>query len=219
MKIVVYTGAGISRDSGIPLFDEKNSIFTKYSKKILLKDGWKKHWSVFKKFMDELELSLTSADIKPNKFHYLISKWQKETNDEFTIITTNIDDLHEQAGNKNVIHIHGNIKEKRTLGNGKIIPNCVLFGERKNFIHECYKIIKKSDLLICVGSSLSTGDENLLKEAIKNKVKTIEINPSKTLYSDYFDHSFRKKGYEGLSKIYNYLTKKNNPEEIFSLSI
>ena len=69
-------------------------------------DG-RNHWSVFKKFMDELELSLTSADIKPNKFHYLISKWQKETNDEFTIITTNIDDLHEQAGNKNVIHIHG----------------------------------------------------------------------------------------------------------------
>ena len=219
MKIVIYTGAGISRDSGIPLFNEKNSIFTKYSKKILLKDGWKKHWSVFKKFMDELELSLTSADIKPNKFHYLISKWQKETNDEFTIITTNIDDLHEQAGNKNVIHIHGNIKEKRTLDNGKIIPNCVLFGERKNFINECYKIIRESDLLICVGSSLSTGDVNLLKEAIENKVKTIEINPSKTLYSDYFDYSFRKKGYEGLSEIYNYLTKKNNPEEILSLSI
>ena len=60
---------------------------------------------------------------------------------------------------------------------------------------------------------------NLLKEAIENKVKTIEINPSKTLYSDYFDYSFRKKGYEGLSEIYNYLTKKNNPEEILSLSI
>ena len=48
---------------------------------------------------------------------------------------------------------------------------------------------------------------------------TLFLNPSKTLYSDYFDHSFRKKGYEGLSKIYNYLTKKNNPDEILSSSI
>ena len=54
------------------------------------------------------------------------------------------------------------------------------------------------------------------KEAIKNRVKTIEINPSKTFYSDYFDYSLRKKGYEGLSKIYNYLT---NPVLLLSSSV
>ena len=85
------------------------------------------------------------------------------------------------------------LNKKRTLPNGQIIPNCVLFGENKNFIYECNKIIKRSDLFVCVGSSLSTGDDNLLNIAVESGSKTIEINPVTTIYSNKFDFSIRKK--------------------------
>ena len=159
--------------------------------------------------MDELEKSFTCKEIKPNEIHYLLSQWEKENGDEFTIITTNIDDLHEQAGSTNVIHVHGNIKEKRTLPNRQIIPNCVLFGENKNYIYECNKIVSRSDLFICVGSSLSTGDDNLLNIAIESGSKTIEINPETTIYSNKFDFSLRKKGHDGLREIYKTLEINN----------
>ena len=212
MKVVIYTGAGISYDSGVPLFEDKDSVFSKYPLEIVAyKDGWKKNWPLFKSFMDELEKSFTCKEIKPNQTHYLLSQWEKENEDEFTIITTNIDDLHEQAGSKNVIHVHGNIKQKRKLPNGHNIPNCVLFGENKNFIYECNKIIKRSDVFVCVGSSLSTGDDNLLNLAIESGSKTFEINPVTTFYSNKFDFSIRKKGHDGLKEIYNMMKKFNKP--------
>ena len=203
MRIVVYTGAGISYDSGVPLFEDKDSVFSRYPLEIVAyKDSWRNNWDLFKSFMDELETSFMSKDIKPNATHYLLSKWEKENEDEFTIITTNIDDLHEQSGSNNVIHIHGNIKEKRTLENGKVIPNCVLFGENKNNIPKCIEIIKRSNLFICVGSSLCTGDDNLLNLAVECGSKTIEINPQGTLYSHKFCETYKKSGYDGLLDIY-----------------
>ena len=210
MRVVIYTGAGISYDSGVPLFEDKDSVFSKYPLEIVAyKDGWEKNWPLFKSFMDELEKSFTCKKIKPNEVHYLLSQWEKQNRDEFTIITTNIDDLHEQAGSKNVIHVHGNIKEKRTLPNRQIIPNCVLFGENKNYIYECNKIVSRSDLFICVGSSLSTGDDNLLSIAVESGSKTIEINPETTIYSNKFDFSLRKKGHDGLREIYKTLEINN----------
>ena len=54
MRIVVYTGAGISYDSGVPLFEDKDSVFSKYPLEIVAyKDGWKKNWQLFKSFMDK----------------------------------------------------------------------------------------------------------------------------------------------------------------------
>ena len=164
-----------------------------------------KNWSLFKSFMDELEKSFTCKKIKPNEIHYLLSQWEKENEDEFTVITTNIDDLHEQAGSKNVIHVHGNIKEKRTLPNGHIIQIVCCLEKTQNYIYECNKIVRRSDLFICVGSSLSTGDDNLLNIAVESGSKTIEINPDTTIYSNKFDFSFRKKGHEGLREIYKTL--------------
>ena len=77
-----------------------------------------------------------------------------------------------------------------------IIFQIVCFGENKNFIYECNKIIKRSDIFVCVGSSLSTGDDNLLNLAISGS-KTFEINPVTTFYGNKFDFSIRKKGHDG----------------------
>ena len=203
MKIVFYTGA-VSYKSGIPLFEDKKSIFSRYPiDKVASKDGWKEDWDLFEKFWDELELSLNTSELKPNEFHYLLSRWEKNNNDDFAIITTNIDDLHEKAGSKNIFHIHGKITEKRFLGNGKTMPNCVLFGENKRYINRCRQIIEKADLFVCVGTSLSTGDEYLVYHAKDTGCRTIEINPEETFLSNFFDHSYRQNGYDGTIKLFN----------------
>ena len=203
MKIVFYTGAGISYKSGIPLFEDKKSIFSRYPiDKVASKDGWKEDWELFEKFWNELELSLTTKNLKPNEFHYLLAEWEKKNNGDFTIITTNIDDLHEKAGSRNIFHIHGNITEKRILSNGKTMPNCVLFGENKRYISKCKEIIKEADLFVCVGSSLSTGDEHLVYCAKETGCKTIEINPEKTYMSDLFDYSYRENGHTAAQNLY-----------------
>tara|TARA_B100001057_G_scaffold487723_1_gene570893 strand:+ start:1123 stop:1749 length:627 start_codon:yes stop_codon:yes gene_type:complete len=202
MKIVFYTGAGISYESGIPLFEDKKSIFSKYPlEKVATKDGWKQDWDLFENFWNELELSLKSPKLRPNKFHYFLSKWEKNNHDDFTIITTNIDDLHEKAGSSNIFHIHGNITEKRVLENGKTMPDCVLFGENKRHIKKCEDIIKEAKLFICVGSSFSTGDENLVYFAKNAGCRTIEINPKKTFLTGIFDISFRLHAHESIAEL------------------
>lgn len=204
MKIVFYTGAGISYKSGIPLFEDKKSIFSRYPiEKVASKNGWKEDWDLFEKFWMELELSLTTSELRPNEFHHFLSQWEKNNDDDFTIITTNIDDLHEKAGSQNIFHIHGKITEKRTLGNGKTMPNCVLFGESKRYIKRCRQIIEKADLFVCVGTSLSTGDEHLVYYAKDSGCRTIEINPEETFLSNFFDNSYRQNGYDGTVKLFN----------------
>ena len=74
---------------------------------------------------------------------------------------------------------------------------------KKNNIPKCIDIIKRSNLFICVGSSLCTGDDNLLNLAVECGSKTIEINPQETLYSHKFCESYKKTGYDGLLDIYN----------------
>ena len=67
-----------------------------------------------------------------------------------------------------------------------------MFGEDKRHLDECNKLVINSDLLVYVGSSISTGDEGFLYLAKNNNIKTIEINPKKTDYSDIFDLSIRR---------------------------
>lgn len=205
MNIVIFSGAGISLDSGIPSMDDPSSIFMKYPEYVTLKNGWENDWSTFQKFWTELEAFLLSPNIKPNQVHKDIVELENLINGKLTIITTNIDDLHTRAGSKNVLHIHGTILEERKIDESRSFPNCVLFGEDKRFITESKKAIIEADLFVSIGSSLATGDLSLLMLAKDHKVKTIEINPNETWYSDRFDEVIRLEAKKGIKKIIKYI--------------
>ena len=140
MNIVVFSGAGISMDSGIPSMDDPNSIFMKYPESITQKDTWKEDWVTFKKFWDELKAFILSPSIQPNDAHKDLVKLENLIDGKLTIITTNIDDLHTKAGSKDVLHIHGIITQDRKVDDNRSFPNCVLFGEGKRFTDEVNKL-------------------------------------------------------------------------------
>ena len=201
MNIVVFSGAGISMDSGIPSMDDPKSIFMKYPESITQKDAWKEDWETFKKFWDELKAFILSPSIQPNDAHKDLVRLENLIDGKLTIITTNIDDLHTKAGSKNVLHIHGIITQDRKIEDNRSFPNCVLFGERKRFTDEANKAIENANLFVSIGSSLATNDLSTLMHAKECGARTIEINPNSTWYSDKFDEVIRLPASEGIKTL------------------
>ena len=194
MNIVVFTGAGLSVESNIPTFEDPEGIFSRYDKNLVATvGGYDRDWETFDKFWKELEeFLLDNENIMPNEGHIAIADWEKKNKGDFTVITTNVDNLHERAGSSKVLHIHGEITKTRKIDENRSFPDCVLFGEDKRHLDECNKLVINSDLMVYVGSSISTGDEGFLYLAKNNNIKTIEINPKQTDYSDEFDLSIRR---------------------------
>jgi NAD-dependent deacetylase len=115
-KIVVLTGAGISTESGIKDFRSRTGIYKLAPEYILSLDYFYKHPKEFYQFAVK---NLYHPDAIPNKGHQILEKWEKDGKVS-TVITQNIDGLHQKAGSKNVIEFHGTIKTATCLNCGKI---------------------------------------------------------------------------------------------------
>lgn len=132
--------------------------------------GWRKDRALVLDFYNQRRQQL--KDVKPNKAHELIK--DLETFYNVQIITQNIDDLHERAGSKNVLHLHGELNKSRSSNNAKLIysqdgdinigdkaednaqlrPHIVWFGEDVPLMVEAEKIVKEADILIVIGTSM-----------------------------------------------------------------
>lgn len=172
--IVFFGGAGVSVASGIPDFRSENGIYSK-SPEYYLSDEYLKNYPLeFSKFYKK---SLVFPKAKPNKAHEFLAKLEKEGKLK-AIITQNVDDLHQKAGSKNVIHLHGNWNinycmkcfRNFTLSEflkssdisycpcgGVIRPDITLYGEMLNETStlNAIKHIEKADTLIIGGTSLT----------------------------------------------------------------
>jgi NAD-dependent deacetylase len=173
MNIVFFTGAGMSEESGIPTFRTgEDCIWNKYDPDIYCHiKSWPQHKEKMLEFGNELRQSIEKC--LPNEGHLQIAELEKKH--DVTIITTNVDDLHERAGSSNIFHIHGSMFESRSslnhnltykqtkdilLGDkcekgSQLRYNIVMFGEMPHYLNEAKKIINKADVLIVVGTSLN----------------------------------------------------------------
>jgi NAD-dependent deacetylase len=175
-KIVVFTGAGVSAESGIPTFrDNENSLWNKYDVDLVASvQGWKKDREAVLNFHNEVRKQM--KDCQPNEAHILIGRLEEKY--DVVVVTQNIDKLHEKGGSTNVLHIHGSIdKAKSSLTNEyfcdlaedqdlKIGDKCdkgaqlrhgtVLFGDplpQKEF-NDSTNAIADADILIIIGTTL-----------------------------------------------------------------
>jgi len=175
---VTLTGAGISTPSGIPDFRGPNGIYKKYSQNVFDIDFFYSHPEEFYQFAKEGIFPMLEA--KPNLAHVLLAKLEERGLIE-AVITQNIDRLHQRAGSKKVIELHGNVEEyycvrcekKYTVEdvieklesldvprcddcNGLIRPNIVFFGENlpQDALREAIELSSKASLMIVLGSSL-----------------------------------------------------------------
>jgi NAD-dependent deacetylase len=120
-KIVVLTGAGISAESGIQTFRDSNGLWHNHKvEDVASPEGWKNNPRLVLDFYNQRRKQL--QEVAPNKAHYLLKDLEQFF--EVEIITQNVDDLHERAGSKNILHIHGALKKMCSSSDRKYIYDC-----------------------------------------------------------------------------------------------
>jgi NAD-dependent deacetylase len=229
---VVFTGAGISVESGIPPFRGENGLWTKYDPKIATIDYFYLNPTSSWKFLKEIFYKYIE-NTTPNPAHYTIAKWEKKGLIK-CVVTQNIDFLHQTAGSKNVYEIHGTLRylrcdfcenriefNKQVLDTipvmcikcGKVMrPDIVFFGEMlyEPDTMEAFNKAKESDLIIVVGSTGEVMPAALIpKIAKENGAKIIEINPEKTNFTKTItDIHIKEKATIGLKNIDTFINNK-----------
>ena len=171
-NIVVLTGAGISAESGIPTFRDNDGLWQKYDfMELASPRGWAKDYKLVLEFYNVRRQKVREA--KPNAAHLALVELEDQYNT--VIITQNVDDLHERAGSKNVLHLHGEIMKSRSTLDENLVynlnekdiypgdtcelgsqlrPDVVWFGEPVPMFDEAIRLVKKADIFIVIGSSL-----------------------------------------------------------------
>jgi NAD-dependent deacetylase len=171
-KLIVFTGAGMSAESGIPTFRGSDGLWENHRiEDVATPEAWKKDPELVLEFYNQRRRRI--IEVQPNEGHYQIAKWQNDF--DVTVVTQNIDDLHERAGSKQVLHLHGEIRKARSTFNPQLVyeiedwslnigdkcergsqlrPHIVWFGEEVPMLQVAAEIIEKSDLFVVVGTSL-----------------------------------------------------------------
>ncbi len=234
--ITFFTGAGVSAESGIPTFRGNGGLWRKYNPVDLATPGafYKDPYLVWE-FYDERRQNIAKA--QPNKAHILISEAEKKL-PLVSLITQNVDGLHQRAGSKNIIELHGNIWKVKCVSCGKeemnyetplqeIPPRCeecggllrpgvVWFGEALPYdaLQTAYEIAKRSRIFIVVGTSCQVFPAAELPFIAKDKgSEIIEINPEETPITDIADISVRKIATKGMEEVFSYLLNKFTTSE------
>ena len=181
-KIVIFTGAGISAESGLETFRDSNGLWNNYPVELLASvKAFEHDPQLVLEFYNQRKIKALQA--KPNQAHIALA--ELESSYDVVIITQNVDDLHERAGSCNVIHLHGQLNYAQSsidssliydwkdrpilMGehcqlNSQLRPHIVWFGEQVLRFDEAKQHIKSADKVLAIGSSLSVQPaSNLLK--------------------------------------------------------
>lgn len=223
-NLTIFSGAGISEESGIPTFRTgEDSIWTKYDPEVVCNiQSWPQNMEKSLDFFNLVRQEMQNCE--PNSCHTDITHLEKKYN--VSIITTNIDELHEKAGSTNVIHIHGNIFESCDLNhhhvekcsvdikigdmhpksNTQLRHNVVMFGEMPHRFKEAQQVISQTDILIIVGSSLSVYPAVGLALGAKNASKKYYVDPMAENFVGF--ECIREKATTGIKKVIESLENK-----------
>lgn len=172
LNLVVLTGAGISAESGLKTFRDDDGLWEGYDlNEVATATAWRRNPARVLEFYNQRRLGVLAA--MPNGAHYALAKLQQDFN--VTIITQNIDDLHERAGSAKVLHLHGEIVKMRSekddatlfpyekdlqLGDlatdgGQLRPHVVWFEEPVPMMEEAMVQVQIADVFLVVGTSLA----------------------------------------------------------------
>ena len=170
-KLIVLSGAGISAESGLKTFRDSDGLWEGYNiEDVATPRAWRKDPKLVLDFYNYRRENV--LDAKPNAAHYGLAELEKSF--DVTIITQNIDDLHERAGSTNVLHLHGEIFKMRSERDHELIyeikddikigdkaedgeqlrPYIVWFEEPVPKIEEAIPVVKSADIFVVVGTSL-----------------------------------------------------------------
>ena len=195
-KIVVFTGAGISAESGISTFRDSGGLWEKYDiKDVATPEAWHKNPNLVLDFYNQRRKQVLEA--KPNAAHKALVDLEKKFNVQ--IITQNVDDLHERAVSKKVLHLHGEIRKSRSSTNPELVydiqgheikagekcekgsqlrPHIVWFGEMVPEMERAQDLSAEADIFIIVGTSLNVYPAAGLVHHTKNNCPVYIVDPN-----------------------------------------
>ncbi len=194
-KIVVLSGAGVSAESGIMTFRDAGGLWEQYDiMEVASIEGWYKDPQLVLDFYNARRRQL--LDVHPNAGHEALVALEQDF--KVTVITQNVDDLHERAGSQNIIHLHGELFKARSTQNESLIyewkqdlnigdtcelgsqlrPHIVWFGEMVPMIEPAAAEVASADVIIVVGTSLQVYPAAGLLGVAQEHAKVYYIDPS-----------------------------------------
>lgn len=204
-NIVLFTGAGISAESGIKTFRDADGLWEGHDvMQVASSQGFAANPELVLDFYNQRRKQLLT--VKPNKAHLAITKLQEHFN--VTVITQNVDDLHERAGNKKVVHLHGELlkvrctkneneilewKKDLVLGNlssnnKQLRPHIVWFGEEVPLLQKAAKITETADVLIIIGTSMQVYPAASLVHYVNHGTPIYFIDPNPSIKQTDFNN-------------------------------
>ncbi len=223
-KLVVFTGAGISAESGIPTFRDANGMWGKYdAMKLASVEGFEEDPQAVLDFYNARRKNL--LEVEPNHAHHVLADMEKRF--DVTIITQNVDNLHERAGSSRVIHLHGELTKVTSVvdrlnpnnimeypldvpvrlgdkaANGtQLRPYIVWFGEYVDNMDVAIRLVKNADIFVVIGTSLVVHPAAGLVNYARREIPKYLIDPNdlKGGLPDGFQH-IKAKAEEGADEL------------------
>ena len=218
--IVVLTGAGISQESGIPVFRGASGLWGKERlEDVATPQAFKRDPVRVNNFYNIRRASLLSGEVEPNPAHYALARLEAELSEQFLLVTQNIDNLHERAGSRQVLHMHGELLKVictaccsvmpyeqdiaphslcPLCGAGKALrPQVVWFGEMPLYMDEIEDALSYCRLFVSIGTSGTVYPAaGFAATARRNGAHTVELNLEQSLNSQSFDESHQGRASE-----------------------
>ena len=230
LKILFFTGAGVSAESGLQTFrDAKDGLWNNYAiEDVCTPEGWSKNPELVLDFYNQRRKQCLEAF--PNKAHEIIAELEQKYN--VTVVTQNVDNLHERAGSTNVIHLHGELMKSRSTKDEKLIypiteniklgdtcekqsqlrPHIVWFGEQLEDanINLAVKAAMECNLCVIIGSSLQVYPANQIPSYVHPNSKVVVIDPSDLevdIDQNNSIHFMKCSAVKGMEEIYKVLSE------------
>lgn len=197
-KVLIFTGAGVSAESGVATFrtGDDGLWYNHKIEDVATFDGWRRNKEKVLSFYNMRRAQL--KEVEPNLAHKIIADLEKDF--DVTVVTQNVDNLHERAGSTNIVHLHGELTKVRSTLDSTLIydwiedcnvgdkcekgsqlrPHIVWFGENLNpkFIERATEVAQECDVCIVVGTSMQVAPANQIPFLTKPNTLIYIVDPS-----------------------------------------
>lgn len=199
-QVVILTGAGISAESGIRTFRAADGLWEEHHvEDVATPEGFQRDPALVQRFYNARRQQLQQPEIQPNAAHLALAELEQVLGDNLLLVTQNIDNLHERAGNSRVLHMHGELLKVRCVTSGQVIewsdditpddrctccqfpsalrPHVVWFGEMPLGMEQIYQALEQADYFIAIGTSGHVYPAaGFVHEARLQGAHTVELN-------------------------------------------
>lgn len=227
-NIVVLTGAGISAESGIRTFRAADGLWEEHRiEDVATPEAFHRNPQLVQRFYNERREQLLNG-VQPNAGHLALAAFEQRHSGKFTLVTQNIDNLHEQAGSQNLLHMHGELLRVRCSESGRqfdcqedlshdracpccqlpgtLRPHIVWFGEMPLYMDEIESALSDCDLFVSIGTSGNVYPAAGFFQMAKSVgARTVEINLEPSVNSAQFDETHYGLGSEKVAEFFEQL--------------